>query len=286
MDAEKNIRIKLKSDNTENWHTNNPVLLEGELAINTETGSIKIGNNTTYEESLKGNFKVDARGYKILEITDTGYKLSSVIGIEAGMRISARLATAAIDCAEIISVNEETNEITLDSIPPLEFDTDEEDLNINFIPNYITIIDHPELGDTYIGFGTYAVGENTIASERGAWAQGRDTKAFGQYGHAEGRSTKAGFAAHAEGRETYAQGDVSHASGYSTTSSGFASHSEGELTESKGRSSHAEGIDTTATGDHSHSEGQGTESIGKYSHVEGWDTISTGSYSHAEGARS
>lgn len=298
MDTEKNIRLKLRSDTAENWNTINPTLLRGELALDPERGTIRIGNNTSYTDSVIANFKVDAMGYKITEVTETGYKLTSISGIETGMRISARLATAAIDCAEITAINEETNEITLDPMPTMEFDTDEEDLSINFIPNYITIVDHPELGDTYIGFGTYAIGENVLASERGAFAEGRLTKALGQYGHAEGRSTIAGFAAHAEGRNTKALGDVSHAAGRATTSIGFASmaqgedsksigrgsHAEGQATESNEIYSHSEGLLTKANGIASHAEGEETIVTSRGSHVEGLKTAANGSYSHAEGA--
>ena len=48
-----NIRIQLRNDTAENWNTQNPVLLEGEMGVETDTGKTKIGNGTAYWKDLK-----------------------------------------------------------------------------------------------------------------------------------------------------------------------------------------------------------------------------------------
>lgn len=41
-----NIRIQLRNDTAENWNTKNPLLLQGEMGVEFDTGKIKIGNGT------------------------------------------------------------------------------------------------------------------------------------------------------------------------------------------------------------------------------------------------
>ena len=48
-----NIRIQLRNDTAENWNTQNPVLLEGEMGVETDTGKTKIGNGTAHWKDLK-----------------------------------------------------------------------------------------------------------------------------------------------------------------------------------------------------------------------------------------
>lgn len=48
-----NIRIQLRNDTAENWNTQNPVLLKGEMGVETDTGKIKIGNGTDHWKDLK-----------------------------------------------------------------------------------------------------------------------------------------------------------------------------------------------------------------------------------------
>lgn len=48
-------RIKQKIDSSSNWSKNNPILLEGEIGIEKETGKIKIGDGTTNWNQL--NYK-------------------------------------------------------------------------------------------------------------------------------------------------------------------------------------------------------------------------------------
>ena len=48
-----NIRIQLRNDTAEKWNTENPVLLKGEMGVETDTGKTKIGNGTAHWEDLK-----------------------------------------------------------------------------------------------------------------------------------------------------------------------------------------------------------------------------------------
>lgn len=48
-----NIRIQLRNDTAENWNTQNPLLLKGEMGVETDTGKTKIGNGTDHWTTLK-----------------------------------------------------------------------------------------------------------------------------------------------------------------------------------------------------------------------------------------
>ena len=48
-----NIRIQLRNDTAENWNTKNPLLLKGEMGVETDTGKTKIGNGTAHWKDLK-----------------------------------------------------------------------------------------------------------------------------------------------------------------------------------------------------------------------------------------
>lgn len=48
-----NIRIQFRNDTAENWTTQNPVLLKGEMGVEIDTGKTKIGNGTDHWETLK-----------------------------------------------------------------------------------------------------------------------------------------------------------------------------------------------------------------------------------------
>ena len=48
-----NIRIQLRNDTAKNWNTQNPVLLKGEMGVETDTGKIKIGNGDDHWTALK-----------------------------------------------------------------------------------------------------------------------------------------------------------------------------------------------------------------------------------------
>ena len=48
-----NIRIQLRNDTAKNWTNANPILLKGEMGVETDTGKTKIGNGTDHWQTLK-----------------------------------------------------------------------------------------------------------------------------------------------------------------------------------------------------------------------------------------
>ena len=271
--------------------------VEGGEIFNDYTKNKALGTNSHAEGA---NTKAGGYGYKIIAAENGSdgigtYTLSSITGLEVGMRYSVRLATAKYDAGAITAIDNTNNKITVDNYPNIALETDADNPSNYIIENYLTIVSRPDLGDTEIGFNSHAEGRNTIAQDVDAHAEGRDTKAIGQYGHAEGRNTKAAYAAHAEGRDNVAIGDVSHAEGHKTQALGKASHTEGIETIAQGRTSHAEGYKTTAmekghaegvlniAGYCAHAEGEQTQANGPYTHTEGYKTIASGKFQHIQG---
>lgn len=79
---------------------------------------------------------------------------------------------------------------------------------------------------------------------------------------------KIGRGAHAEGDASYAIGNYSHAENVSSAV-GIASHSEGSSTTAMGEASHSEGTNTFAIGNNSHVEGSGSYTDSINAHAEG-----------------
>jgi hypothetical protein len=46
------VKIKIRRDTSTNWSTNNPVLRDGEIGLDTTVNKIKIGDGTTAWNSL------------------------------------------------------------------------------------------------------------------------------------------------------------------------------------------------------------------------------------------
>ena len=127
----------------------------------------------------------------------------------------------------------------------------------------------PNAGIVDIGKGSVAIGEESKATNFGAFATGYKNTSWGNFSFTEGRENEAGYVAHAEGQLTKATGFRSHAEGYYTVSRGSTSHAEGHRTITEGRVSHAEGEDTIAEGNYSHAEGRATETKNNSEHSEG-----------------
>ena len=170
--------------------------------------------------------------------------------------------------------------------------------NINITPENIGAAKQSIYGNTTVSFGrkpgsvigegSYAFGDNVVASGAFSHAEGGDNDgeliASGIRSHAEGGTTWAtGIESHAEGRYARASGEVSHAEGSGTTASGNCSHAEGFNTSASGSYSHAEGRDTSASNDCSHAEGLSTTASARASHAEGCATTASSEFSHAEG---
>lgn len=55
MAKEYKVRFKLRSDTAENWAAANPVLLEGEIGFETDTGMLKCGDGASAWSALSYN---------------------------------------------------------------------------------------------------------------------------------------------------------------------------------------------------------------------------------------
>ena len=170
--------------------------------------------------------------------------------------------------------------------------------NVNLTPENIGAAKQSIYGNTTVSFGrkpgsvigegSYAFGDNVVASGAFSHAEGGDNDgeviASGNRSHAEGGSTEAtGVESHAEGRYAKASGEISHAEGTSTRATSYASHAEGDNTTASAHASHAEGLSTTASGSYSHTEGRDTSASNDCSHAEGLSTTASARASHAEG---
>lgn len=153
---------------------------------------------------------------------------------------------------------------------------------IDNIP-YIWVLDKPEIGTEDIGFGAFAIGDNSSANGRCSATFGYDNKSYGWYSFTTGRLNFAGYAAIAAGLNNLASGVGSFAIGDSNQAIGKVSHAEGYLTKAEGENAHTEGRETKATGDYGHAEGYLTEVTGGAGHAEGTRTKAIGYSSHAEG---
>jgi hypothetical protein len=248
------------------------------------------------------------KGYKIIETIDNGdgtgfYTLSTVEGLKTKEEIETEAANAGIineneinalryiyniraedvyyNAGEIVQIDKENNRIKVNNYKNIPLKTSE--LENLFVPNYLTITGHPELGDTFVGFFASSEGKNCIAQDIATHAEGINTNAVGQYAHVEGVGTYAGYAAHAEGFGSTAWGIRSHSEGSENEANGSSSHAEGSVTKANGPASHSEGTKTEANGAYSHTEGELTKSDGDASHAEGYLTHAKGKYSHTEG---
>ncbi|OGC36755.1 hypothetical protein A3J90_07605 [candidate division WOR-1 bacterium RIFOXYC2_FULL_37_10] len=114
-----------------------------------------------------------------------------------------------------------------------------------------------------VGFNSFAVGGNTIATGISSTAMGNTTTANGQYSVAMGNNTTAiGSSSTAMGDTTTASGNSSIAMGNNTIASGGFSTAMGNTTTASGSSSTAMGNNTIASGTDSTAMGNNTTAIG------------------------
>ena len=250
------------------------------------------GNGAISESSiaLGESSSAGSKGYKIIEsFTNNGsgmvsFKLNTVEGLEGGYNCTLRVANEYTQGITIISVDFENNIVTLYGVPEdASYDTSADDDSTHTIRNYITIQEHPELGDIDVAHTAFAAGFNTYAQGRESFAIGRDTKAIGQYGFATGRDNISAYAAFTSGRKNEAIGDYSHVEGYDNTAYGHSAHAEGRENTAAAIYTHVEGYNNTVGGEISHAEGRDGIAMGANSHVEGKGSMAMGMNSHAEG---
>jgi len=109
-------RIKLLRDTSSNWNSNDPVLLSGEQAYATDTGTMKIGNGTDnysdieffqgYDKIISSSLAVSG-WYTIAEMDSVALGGGSCL-IVLGCRGSARLGNMIIRCSFIQSSSAKT----------------------------------------------------------------------------------------------------------------------------------------------------------------------------------
>lgn len=73
------IQIQLRRDTAANWTTANPVLLQGEPALETDTGRLKFGDGTTAYNSLP-YFDSDKTFNFVQGVADTNWAISHNLG--------------------------------------------------------------------------------------------------------------------------------------------------------------------------------------------------------------
>lgn len=161
-----------------------------------------------------------------------------------------------------------------------------------------TTLSRGRLTESDVGEGSFAFGDDVIASGDYAHAEGnwvmtydsqtQETNLFrstasGDASHSEGCAEASGDYAHAEGYGTTASGQGAHSEGNRTTASGNYTHAEGNQTSATITYAHAEGVYSAAAGNAAHAEGQSTQASGNSAHAEGYNTNASGNYAHAEG---
>lgn len=307
----KQIRIQQKADNSGNWETNNPILMDKEIGYEKDTRSFKMGDGTTAWNSLddfsslyKGDHgsiyqtksimkSMMIKGFKITLITpnqttiwldtngkslETCMSQGDTITIKQGNKTYT--ATIVFLYTDHLNVNISTNDtIYADQSYVLsdkgyyyeDWDTTSENINASFN-------------------GAQATGKRSFAANSGkstgveSFAEGGATISSGNNSHAEGYGTTAsGGSGHAEGTSTQATNDSAHAEGKGTQANGIASHAEGFYATAKGAYSHAEGYQNIVESEGSHAEGYQNEIYGEYAHVEGCNNKVYSDTGHIEG---
>ena len=146
------------------------------------------------------------------------------------------------------------------------------------------IVSSTDWDDANIGFGSMALGRNTLASRDFSIALGRDTTASGQYSTAMGdRTIASGNNSTAMGSGATASGISSIAMGASTTASGHFSTAMGNTSTAGGINSKAMGTVAKASGNYSTAIGHRIFAIGDYSTAMGDGTIASSGYETAVG---
>lgn len=145
------------------------------------------------------------KGFKITACSDNGdgtgtYTLSSVDGLVAdgSMTYNVRLSTASYNVGVITAIN--GNVVTVTNYPNIALETDaDEPKNFN-IENYLTITGRPDLGDTDIGFNSFAGGQGNVAQDKNTFSFGKGNKVIGQFGASLGRDNVSGYGCLVGGR--------------------------------------------------------------------------------------
>jgi hypothetical protein len=114
------IRIQLRRDTTANWTTNNPILLPGEIGVETDTLKFKIGNGSRWNATTSYAFKAgEANG--IATLGPTGKIPTSQLPDSISMDAELTAALAALTTSSITEGSNQyfTNQKAIDAVSSL-----------------------------------------------------------------------------------------------------------------------------------------------------------------------
>ena len=114
------IRIQLRRDTTTNWTTNNPILLPGEIGVETDTLKFKIGNGSRWNATTSYAFKAgEANG--IATLGPTGKIPTSQLPDSISMDAELTAALAALTTSSITEGSNQyfTNQKAIDAVSSL-----------------------------------------------------------------------------------------------------------------------------------------------------------------------
>lgn len=213
---------------------------------------------------------------------------SSLVGKE----YSVQIAQSFYCVGKILAVN--GNDVIVENIPVDEngavigLDKNNDNEATGNIRNVLILTDHPELGDTLIGYFSNSNGLMNKNFSRNTLTSGQENNAIGQSSAAFGWKNKTGYMAFAAGAENKALGQYSFIAGghKNTVANGAQSgYAEGNGNTIKANHGHAEGnLNTVHPGAQSgHVEGDGNGVFGYASHAGGTSAFAYGKYSFAHG---
>jgi len=161
--------IKIRRDTASNWATNNPVLASGEQGYETDTGKIKIGNNTTAWNSL--SYQVGTIVPENAIFTDTIYDDTNVVKTtDIGTVTSAMLEETYLTTHQDISGKLDKNTpITAGTATKITYDAD----GLVTGGTSLTAGDIPDLSGTYLTSET-SHADVLVDSDIGVTVQGYD----------------------------------------------------------------------------------------------------------------
>ena len=114
------IRIQLRRDTTANWTTNNPILLPGEIGVETDTLKFKIGNGSRWNATTSYAFKAgEANG--LATLGPTGKIPTSQLPDSISMDAELSAALAALTTSSITEGSNKyfTNQRAIDAVSSL-----------------------------------------------------------------------------------------------------------------------------------------------------------------------
>ena len=114
------IRIQLRRDTTTNWTTNNPILLPGEIGLETDTLKFKVGNGSRWNDTTSYAFKAgEANGLATLGAT--GKIPTSQLPDSISMDAELSAALAALTTSSITEGSNKyfTNQRAIDAVSSL-----------------------------------------------------------------------------------------------------------------------------------------------------------------------